>query len=167
MADHGMKTNKGQAPRTFEILERERAHTAGEGLLGAFDEAQMVQRRTAAEAMREGIRGAPAGTGVRTAAARRAGQEAGTPQAQMILQKAQATRELGEERRSLGTERDDIMLGIKAIDDQIGWMTEAGWNADAKKRALLARANTPGLHPDVRLYILQRLGLAPMPTAVA
>jgi len=167
--DTSMRTNKGLAPRTFEVIERERARTAGQELLGAFDEAQRVQRRTAAEAMRQGIRGAPAGTGVRTAQARQATQEAAAPQAKLLLQRAQAKRELGEERRSLGDPlgRDDIMAGVMAIDEHIAWMIDAGWTGDARKKALMARANAPGVHPYTRQYILYRLGLAPPPTMAA
>lgn len=155
------------SPRTFEIIQREKARTAGTGLLRAFDEAQRQRERTASIGFHEGVRGTPTGSGLRSAAARHLSREAAAPQADLILQQAMAAKTLADEERALGSERDDILLGMKAIDDHIAWMMEADFTPHARKAALRARLEVPGLHPDIKAYILYKLHEGPAPGSTA
>ncbi len=144
----------GMAPRTFEVIQREKQRGAGERLLGAFDKDAMKKRSLTAEAMRMGIEGSPAG-GARTAAARRAAAEAGLASTANV-DRAQAELGLLETERGLGDLESDRMKKLEKAEAMIMSWKEAGYGGEQLEQLILWAA-AQQTDPDVRLYLEQRV----------
>ena len=143
----------GMAPRTFEVIQREKQRGAGERLLGAFDKDAMKKRSLTAEAMRMGIEGSPAG-GARTAAARRAAAEAGLS-SETPIQRAQAELGLLETERSLGNLESDRLMKIMKAEEWIMGLKEAGYGGLQLEQIIKAFA-AQQTDPDVQAYLANR-----------
>ena len=144
----------GMAPRTFEVIQREKQLGAGERLLGAFDEDERKRRRLTAEAMRMGIEGSPAG-GVRTAAARRAAAEAGLASTANV-DRAQAELGLLGTERELGDLESERMRKLEKAEAMIMSWKEAGYGGK-KLEELILWAAAQQTDPDMKLYLEQRV----------
>ena len=143
----------GMAPRTFEVIQREKQRGAGERLLSAFDKDAMRRRRLTAEAMRMGIEGSPAG-GARTAAARRAAAEAGLASTTAV-DRAQAELGLLEKERELGDLESERMRKLEKAEAMIASWKEAGYGGEKLEEIILFMASQQ-TDPDMKLYLEQR-----------
>ena len=141
------------APRTFEVMQRQKQQASGQRLLGAYDEVDLRKRKLAAEAMREGIVGTPAG-GARTAAARRAAAEAGLS-SETPIQRAQAELGLLETERSLGNLESDRLMKIMKAEEWIMGLKEAGYGGLQLEQIIKAFA-AQQTDPDVQAYLANR-----------
>ena len=146
---------QGMAPRTFEVIQREKQKAAGDRLLGAYDTVDTRRRKLAAESMREGVRGTPLG-GARTAAARRAAAEAAALGADTPIQKAQSELGLLEVDRSLGNLESDRLLKMMKMEEWIMGLKEAGYGGWQLEQIISAAA-AQQTDPDMQLYLESRL----------
>ena len=113
------QAKSGDAPRTFQVMQREAFEAGAQDVLEGYDAAAAAARRQAAESAREGVRGTPVGSGVRTASARRAAQEMLAPLEDIEARKGERGLELVAQRGEMGNITDDRMLKMKSYEDLI------------------------------------------------
>jgi hypothetical protein len=123
-----MELQQGNAPRTTQVIGREKIKASQQGVLDAAEESQMVTRRLAAEGMREATRGMETGTGARVAQQRRAAQELADQQILQDVGIAEKDLEFQRELLTLGSLEDDRMLKIETYDDLIQKMFDNGFD---------------------------------------
>ena len=144
---------QGMAPRTFEVIQREKQKAAGDRLLGAYDKDMAKDMRLRGEAARYAIQGSPLG-GARTAAARRAAAEAGMVTSN--VDRAQAELALLGEERALGSLESDRMMKIEKLENWIASLKEAGYGGPQLYQ-IIAAAAAQQTDPDVKMYLEQRI----------
>ncbi len=141
------------APRTFEVIQREKQKAAGDRLLKAFDKDLFKDMRLRGEAARYAVQGTPLG-GARTAAARRAAAEAGM--ATSNVDRAQAELALLGEERALGDLESDRMMKLEKLEGWIASLKEAGYGGE-RLHNLIRAAAAQQTDPDIKLYLEQRI----------
>tara|TARA_R110000824_G_scaffold67779_11_gene175447 strand:+ start:3474 stop:4055 length:582 start_codon:yes stop_codon:yes gene_type:complete len=123
-----MELQQGKAPRTTQVIGREKIKASQQGVLDAAEESQIVTRRLAAEGMRDAVRGMETGTGARVAQQRRAAQELADQQILQDVGIAEKDLEFQRELLTLGSLEDDRMLKIETYDDLIQKMRDNGFD---------------------------------------
>ena len=144
---------QGMAPRTFEVIQREKQKAAGDRLLGAYDKDKGLLLKERGIAARDAMQGSPLG-GARAASTRRTAAEAAmaTPH----VDRAQAELALLGEERGLGDLESDRMMKIEKLEGWIASLKEAGYGGYRLDQIIRAAA-AQQTDPDIKLYLEQRI----------
>jgi hypothetical protein len=117
------------APRTAQVMGREKIRSSQQGVLDAAAESQIRTRGMAAEGMRTAVRGMESGTGARVAAQRRAAQELADQQATQDVGVANLALDFAREDVELGDIQSDRMLKTNTYGDLIQKLYDEGKDA--------------------------------------
>ena len=163
----GLGTASGVAPRTFEVIQREKLRAAGENLLGAQQRAMTSAQRQAGDLALEALRGTPSGTGIRTAAHRRASQELLDQFAKAEVDTAQTAYGITQDIAAAGNIESDRMLKLTTYEKMIQTAWDEGKSMERIAQMLEAWMKLES-DPWVRDWLTQRAmdypGFEPMPS---